>query len=140
MQIPATHLPLVDGLYCATLTTMTADGYPQSTPVWCNRDGDDILINSMDSFAKIKHMQRNPKVTLLIYDPANPLYNIEIRGEVVEMTEIGAIEHNDQLAALYLNKPNAKFFGDVIPASFGETYRPIKTRIRPNRIRVEGAP
>lgn len=138
MQIPASHLDLIEGRFCAVLTTIMPDGYPQTTPVWYNREGDDILINTMDSFRKTRNMRLNPKVTLLIYDPANPLHNIEIRGEVVEMTEVGAVEHNDALAVRYMDKPDAKFFGDVIPAELAEQYHPVKSRIHPIRIRTEG--
>jgi len=47
-------------------------------------------------------MRINPKVTLLAYDPGNPLRNIEIRGTVVEMTENGALKHLNELTKLYL--------------------------------------
>ncbi len=35
-------------------------------------------------------MRRDPRVTLLCYDPRQPLRYLEIRGTVVEMTEDGA--------------------------------------------------
>jgi len=66
-------------------------------------------------------MRLNPKVSLLVYDPKNPLRNIEIRGLVIEMTEDGAVEHNDELARLYLGKADAKFFGDASLPS-GQVY------------------
>jgi hypothetical protein len=52
----------------------------------------------MRGFRKEKNMRRNPKVTLLCYDPRQPLRSIEVRGTVVEMTEVGAMEHLDSLA------------------------------------------
>ena len=110
-QIPESHLDLIDGPYTVALTTVMPDGQPQTTPVWCNRRGEYIYINVMKGFRKEKNMRLCPKVSLLIYDPKNPLRNIEIRGCIVEMTEEGAIEHNDELTQLYLNKPDAKFFG-----------------------------
>lgn len=135
--IPDSHLDLIDRPLWAALTTVMPDGQPQTTPVWCNRDGDTVLINSMDSFRKTKNMRENPKVTLLVYDPADPLRNIEIRGTVVEMTEEGALEHLDALTALYMNKPDAKFFGDSVPAENQTKFTPIKIVIAPTRIRTE---
>ena len=70
----------------------------------------------MRGFRKEKNMRSNPKVTLLAFDPKQPLHSIEIRGIVVEMTEEGALEHLDQLTQLYMHKPDARFFGDSIPA------------------------
>ena len=136
--IPATHLDLIDGPYTIALSTVLPDGQPQTTPVWCNRKGDFIYINVMKGFRKEKNMRLNPRVTLLAYDPKNPLRNIEIRGVVVEMTEEGALEHDDEFARLYLNKPDAKFFGDAVSAELQSRYTPIRVKIRPMHIRVEG--
>jgi hypothetical protein len=114
------------------------DGQPQTTPVWCNRDGDYLLINCMRHFRKTKNMRANPKVSLLIYDPKQPLRNVEIRGEVVEMTEEGALAHLDELTRLYLDKPDARFFGDSVPAQLETTNIPVRIKIAPTHVRVEG--
>ncbi|MGQ9889824.1 MAG: PPOX class F420-dependent oxidoreductase [Aggregatilineales bacterium] len=135
--IPESHIALVDGPYWAALTTVAPDGQPQTTPVWCSRDGSDILISTMQHCHKARNMQANPKVTLLIYDPRNPLHNIEIRGTVVEMTADGAEDHLDALTQLYSGNPDARFFGDQMPAELRATHQPVKVRIRPTRIRVE---
>ena len=94
--------------------------------------------NSMRDFRKTKNMRHNPKVTLLAYDPQHPLRHIEIRGTVVEMTEEGALEHLDRLTQLYMKRPDAHFFGDSVPAALEADHHPVKIRIRPNRVRVEG--
>jgi PPOX class probable F420-dependent enzyme len=136
-QIPSSHLELIDGPYVVALTTLMPDGQPQTTPVWCNRKGDYIFINVMKGFRKEKNMRLNPKVSLLAYDPKHPLHNIEIRGLVIEMSEEGAVEHNDELARLYMGKPDAKFFGDAVPAELQSQYKPVRVKICPMYIRVE---
>jgi PPOX class probable F420-dependent enzyme len=138
MQIPKSHLDLITGAYCVALTTIMPDGGPQTTPVWCNCEADYVLINTMRSFRKERNMRANPKVSLLAYDPRHPLRHIEIRGMVVEMTEENAFEHLDQLTQLYLNKPGAKFFGDSVPIELQSTYIPVRVKIAPTHIRVEG--
>jgi PPOX class probable F420-dependent enzyme len=138
-RIPESHKYLIDGPYWAALTTLMPDGQPQTTPVWCNREGDYVLTNTMIGFRKEKNMRANPRVTLLVYDPQDPLRNIEVRGLVVEMTEAGAVEHDDRLAQLYLGKPTARFFGDAVPAEFAATYTPVKVIIAPTHVRVEEA-
>lgn len=82
-------------------------------------------------------MRTNPKVSILAYDPKNPLRNIEIRGCVVEMTEEGAVEHDDELAQLYLGKPGATFFGDAVPLELQSSHVPVRVRIVPLCVRVE---
>jgi PPOX class probable F420-dependent enzyme len=138
IHIPESHRDLLDSGQCAALTTVMPDGQPQITPVWCNREGNDVLVNTMRGFRKERNMRANPKVTLLVYDPMRPLRHIEIRGAVVEMTEEGALEHLDQLTRLYLRKADAVFFGDSVPAELLATYAPVKVRIAPHHVRVEG--
>jgi PPOX class probable F420-dependent enzyme len=137
VPIPESHRDLIDGTYNVALTTVMPDGQPQTTPVWCNREGEYVLINTMRGFRKEKNMRANPRVTLLAYDPQKPLRNVEIRGIVVEMSEEGALEHLNQLTGKYMGKPDARFFGDSIPAELAAVYTPVKVKIAPMRVRVE---
>ena len=136
--IPDTHKDLVEKPYYAVVTTVMPDGQPQTTPVWGNCEAGYVLVNTMRGFQKERNMRANHRVTLLAYDPKNPLRNIEIRGTVVEMTEDGALAHLNHLTSLYLHKRDAQFFGDSVPAELQATYRPVKVKICPTRIRTEG--
>ncbi|MBO0815485.1 MAG: TIGR03618 family F420-dependent PPOX class oxidoreductase [Actinobacteria bacterium] len=129
-QIPASHRDLAECPPVAALTTVAPDGYPQTSVVWCDFDGQCLRVNTMRGFAKERNMRRNPSVTLLCYDPRRPLRYLEVRGMVVEMTEAGAAEHLDCLASKYAGRP-VRFFGDAIPASFAQTEIPVLCRIRP---------
>ena len=136
--IPDSHRELIAGSVTVVLSTMMPDGFPQTTPVWCNMDGDYVLINTMQQFRKAKNMQLNPKVTILAYRLKKPLFNIEVRGKVIEITQEGALEHLNELNKLYTGKPN--FFGDSIDAELIHKFTPLKIRIEPTRVRVEGNP
>ncbi|MCL4878342.1 MAG: PPOX class F420-dependent oxidoreductase [Anaerolineae bacterium] len=138
VAIPESHRDLVDGPFDAALTTIMPDGHPQTTPIWCSYDGTYVLINTMRGFRKEKNMRQNPRVSLLIFDRKCPFRHLEVRGVVVEMTEDGALDHLDELTQLYMNRPNAKFFGDSVPAELQETHHPVKIKIEPTRVRVEG--
>lgn len=132
-QVPESHVDLVECPPVAALTTITADGYPQTSVVWCDFNGECVRVNTMRGFAKERNMRRNPKVTLLCYDPYQPLRYLEVRGTVVEMTEVGASEHLDRLASKYAGRP-IQFFEDAIPAGFAETKIPVLCRIQPTRV------
>lgn len=138
VNIPESYRDLIDGNYNVALTTVMPDGQPQTTPIWCNREGEYVLINTMRGFQKEKNMRVNPRVTLMAYDPNNPLRNMEIRGTVVEMTEKGALEHLNLLTGKYMNKVDALFFGESVPAHLEVAYTPVKIKIAPTRVRVEG--
>ena len=129
-EIPAPVRDLAECPPVAALTTVTAGGYPQTSVVWCDFDGQCVRVNTMRGFAKERNMRRNRRVTLLCYDPKRPLRYLEVRGLVAEMTETGAAGHLDRLASKYAGRP-VRFFGDAIPASFAQTETPVLCRIRP---------
>ncbi|HEU5325155.1 MAG TPA: PPOX class F420-dependent oxidoreductase [Candidatus Limnocylindria bacterium] len=131
--IPPSHLDLVDAPPVAALSTIGADGYPQTSVVWCDFDGECVRVNTMRGFAKERNLRRDPRATLLCYDPAEPLRYLEVRGTVVEMTEVGALEHLDALASRYAGRP-IRYFGDAIPAEFASTETPVLCRIRPTHV------
>jgi PPOX class probable F420-dependent enzyme len=131
--IPASHLDLVDCPPVAALTTVTERGEPQTSVVWCDFDGECVRVNTMRGFAKERNMRRNPRVTVLCYDPAEPNRYLEVRGRVIEMTEDGAGRHLDAIASRYAGRP-VRYFGDVIPVAFAETEIPVLCRIRPTRV------
>jgi PPOX class probable F420-dependent enzyme len=88
----------------ANLATLMPDGRPQVTPVWCDFDGQYVLVNSARGRQKDRNMRRDPRVSLAISDPDNPYRYIEIRGRVAEITERGADEHIDRMARKYLGQ------------------------------------
>lgn len=130
--IPDSHRNLLEGPVSAVLTTVMPDGQPQSTVVWCDYDGSHVRINTMSRFQKAKNMRANPKVTIVAYEPTCPLYNIEVRGTVVEMTEEGAEQHLDSLSELYVGR--SPYFGAVIDASWKEREKPLLCKIAPKRV------
>src|SRR5512135_2170379 len=103
-EIPASHRDLVECPVVAALTTVTTDGYPQTSVVWCDFDGECVRVNTMRGFQKERNMRRDPKVTLLCYDPHEPNRYLEVRGEVISMTEEGALAHLDGLASKYARR------------------------------------
>jgi PPOX class probable F420-dependent enzyme len=131
--IPNSHRDLVDCPPVVALTTVMPDGYPQTSVVWCDFDGRHVRVNTMRGFQKERNMRRNPRVTLLCFDPRQPLRVLEVRGTVVEMTEEGAGQHLDALASRYLGKP-VRYFGDVIPVRFAESEIPVLCLIQPTHV------
>jgi PPOX class probable F420-dependent enzyme len=86
----------------AHLATLMPDGRPQVTPVWCEYDGQYVLINTAAGRQKDKNLVRDGRVALSITDPDNPYRYIEVRGRVAERTMAGADAHIDRLAQKYL--------------------------------------
>ena len=130
--IPPDFLDLVNGPPAAALSTLMPDGQPQTTVVWCDYDGTHLRVNTMRGFRKERNMRLDPRVTLLCFDPRRPLRYLEVRGEVVKMTETGALEHLDGLARLYTGR--SPYFGACVPAELQATETPVLCLIRPTRV------
>ena len=90
------------------VATVMPDGTPQSTPVWIDTDGENVLFNTAKGRVKHRNMLRNPAVALSLIDDENPYRMVEIRG-TVELDEDGADDHIDFLAKKYLNEDKYPF-------------------------------
>lgn len=83
LDIPATHAELLDAPHTAVLSTVGADGQPQSTAVWYLVDDDGRLkVSITTDRQKYRNLTRTPKATLFILDPANPYRSLEVRAAV----------------------------------------------------------
>src|SRR4051812_11306252 len=102
--IPEQFRDLFNKKAFASLTTLMPDGSPQTTPVWCDTDGENVIFNSAKGRQKDRNVRRDPRVAMAIIDPDNPYRYLEIRGKVVEITEQGADAHIDSLAQKYLGQ------------------------------------
>ncbi len=87
----------------ANVATIMPDGTPQVTPVWCSHDGQNVVFTTARGRQKDLNLNHDPRVSICLVDPENPYHYAEIRGHVVEMTELGADAHIDALAKKYLN-------------------------------------
>ncbi len=100
--IPEKFLDLFKKRAFANLATLMPNGHPQVTPVWCDYDGQHVIVNSARGRQKDRNMRRDQRVSLSIMDPENPYRYLEIRGTVAEITEEGAAAHIDKMAKKYL--------------------------------------
>ncbi|MGW5365598.1 PPOX class F420-dependent oxidoreductase [Actinopolymorpha pittospori] len=56
----------------AHLTTINADGSPQVTVMWIAVDGDDLVSAHMGWYAKLRNIDRDPRVVLSFDAPREP--------------------------------------------------------------------
>lgn len=87
----------------AVLSTHGADGSIHSTVVWVDvRDGRPA-VNSAVGRAWPTNLERDPRVTIVVYDETDPYDYVEVRGTATGSTD-GADAHIDALAKKYLDK------------------------------------
>ena len=109
-SMPATHLDLVESPIVAVLSTLLPSGRPQTQPVWFDFDGHDLLVNTTRERQKGRNLERDPRATLLIVDPADANRWIEVRADV-EVSLDGALEHLDHLTRRYTPWP--RYYGYI---------------------------
>jgi PPOX class probable F420-dependent enzyme len=132
--IPATHVDLLARSICGVLTTMGADGQPQSSLVWLDFDGECARTNTTLERQKGRNIAANPKVSLLVVDPTNTSRFIQIRGDA-ELLSDGAIEHLDALTRAYTRHPC--FYGHVCPLARQAQEHRVIVRIHAHRLTLD---
>ena len=96
--IPDSHRDLLTG-QVAVLGTIGASGRPQLSGVWFLAEGDTVRISLNTVRQKVKNLQADPKVSLLILgDP--PYRYVELRGDA-EITPDDDYEFADKVGAKY---------------------------------------
>ncbi len=135
--IPESHVDLLIKPVNGVLTTLMPDGQPQMSIVWADYDGQYILINTTLERQKGKNMVANPKVNILMIDPKNSDRYLEVRGEVTEIIQEGAIAHADKQTEAYSNGTQKRFYGDIHPAEQQEKETRVIVKIRPKKVNTD---
>ena len=60
---------LIDSGPLTHLSTINADGSPQVSVIWIGRDGDELLSGHMQRYAKVRNIERDPRVVLSFTAP-----------------------------------------------------------------------
>ena len=111
--------------YVGTVTTLRRDGSPHSTIVWVDVDEDGASFNTAAGRAKPRHLERDPRLSLLVVDPEDTYKWVAVSG-TAELTTDGADDQIDRLAKKYLGQ-------DEYPWRKPEEER-IRVRITPEHV------
>lgn len=125
-MLPTSHLDLVERPLPAVLVTLLADGRPQASVVWFDLDGDVVRVNSERGRLKVRNIERDGRITLLVVDPDDQHRYLEIRGDVESITERGALEHRAALDRRYLGPDHWSDPAADAGARVIVTIRPVK--------------
>jgi len=83
------------------------------TPVWVDTDGEAIVFNTARGRLKWRNLERDPRVSITVVDPANPETRVIIARGRAELVEEGALEHMHGLSRKYDGKPWSPVPGQV---------------------------
>jgi PPOX class probable F420-dependent enzyme len=91
---------LLDDKTFVVVSTINPDGSPQSTVLWVKRDGDDVIFSTVRGRKKTRNMERDPRVSVCAFDPAQPYSYFTVDGTVT-MVEEGGDELINELSMKY---------------------------------------
>lgn len=137
--IPESHQDLLLEPVNGVLTTLMPDGQPQMSMVWVGYDGRFVLISTALERQKTKNMLANARVNVIVIDPANAARFLEVRGEVAEITERGAIAMADKQTQAYSGGVKKRFYGDIYPLERQEHETRVLVKIAPTRVTTDAA-
>jgi PPOX class probable F420-dependent enzyme len=124
-DLPERARALFDAPNHVTVATLDPGGRPQTSLVWAKTDGNDVLFSTIKGRRKYANLTRDPRVSVLVYDVADPYTYAEVRG-IAEITD-------DPDAAL-INELALKYTGEPFGVRPGE--QRVIVRIRPARVIV----
>ena len=120
---------LAENPFVGVLTTLRRDGSPHSTVVWVDVEDGVVSFNTEEGRAKVRHLDDDPRASLLVLDPSDPYKWLAISG-TTDVTTEGAREQIDRLAKKYIGE-------DRYPWASPDKRR-LKVLIRPAHVDSSG--
>ena len=118
--LPRELRDLIESGPLAHLSTINADGSPQVTVIWIGLDGDDLVSGHMSRHAKLRNIERDPRVVLSFDAPREPGVFMNpyavLRARAAVAPSDGTWDLLNRLAKVYLS-PDTEF-----PAPRGPGY------------------
>ena len=118
--LPDSARTVLESAALAHLVTLNSDGSPQVTVIWIGLDGDDLVSGHMGWYAKLRNIERDPRVVLSFDAPRAPGVFLNpyavLRARAAVEPSDGAWDLLNRLAKVYVS-PEAEF-----PAPKGPGY------------------
>ena len=114
------------------LTTVRADGQPQSSPVWFLWDGETFLVFSQPSAQKLRNLAGNPRVAVNLESDGTGDEVLTVDGTAAVDTEVPPSDQLEEYRVKY--REGIQAMGST-PAELARDFS-VAIRIRPSRVRA----
>jgi PPOX class probable F420-dependent enzyme len=99
-ELTDAQLALLRDQNFGVVATLKPDGSPQTSVVWIDTDGEHVIFNTRNDRAKGKHLRRDPRVSVTVFDADRAYRYFEVEG-TAELEVEGANEHIHELSRKY---------------------------------------
>lgn len=79
-SIPNELQPLLESTAVAFVSTIGPKGEPQTTPIWFVWQDGVVRFSLVEGRQKLRNLRRDPRLSVVIVDPADPTWYLELRG------------------------------------------------------------
>ena len=90
-MIPDSHADLLAGPFTGIVTTVGADGFPQSSAMWFMWEDGRLWFSTKRWAVKFRNVVDRPALSFIVVDPANEFRSIEIRGTATVGEDPGCV-------------------------------------------------
>ncbi|MFF3335332.1 PPOX class F420-dependent oxidoreductase [Streptomyces sp. NPDC002888] len=89
----------------SVMATLRSDGTPVSTPTWYVWADGRVLVSLDEGRVRLRHLRRDPRVTLTVLDTDDWYTHVTLIGRVVDMYDDEGLVDIDRIATHYTRKP-----------------------------------
>jgi PPOX class probable F420-dependent enzyme len=91
------------------LATTRKDGSPYTSPVWFRWTGEAFEVVIALGDVKLRHLERDPRCSLLIFEAVPPFRGVEVHGKAT-LTHCDVTEIRRSIAGRYLGREDGERF------------------------------
>jgi PPOX class probable F420-dependent enzyme len=102
-DLSAAERAFLEQPFVGVVTTLSADGSPQSTVVWVDVDDEGVSFNTAHGRVKPRNLARDPRLSLVVVDPEDPYRWLKVTGTGTLVDE-GADQQIDRLSLKYTGR------------------------------------
>ncbi len=95
----------------AVLQTYRRDGTAFTRPVWYRRHGGAFEVVIAEGDAKLTHLRRDPRCTLVVFDTEPPFRGVAVTGDA-QLVEGDVTEQRASIAGRYLGDERGRQFAE----------------------------
>jgi len=100
---------LLEAPAAAVLTTTRKDGTALTSPVWFRWTGVAFEVVIAQDDVKLRHLERDPRCVLVVFETTAPFRGLEVRGEAT-LNRCDVTEMRRSIAGRYLGKEAGERF------------------------------
>src|SRR3954447_13095570 len=95
--------------FCHVAAPDPDDGHIHTVIVWCDLDGDRIVVNTAEGRRWLEGVRNAGRATLTVPDAANPYEYVRVMARLDETTNEGAIDVANALTKKYMDQDEYPF-------------------------------